>query len=404
MPSCVIIVQNLPVPLDRRVWQEATALRNAGWIVSVICPTTDKFPKKFEVIEGINIFRHSLPLQAHSPWGFLLEYAAALFHEFRLLFRVYRLVGFDIIQACNPPDLIFLAVLPWKFLGKKFVYDQHDICPELVAAKFGEKRLLKTVAFLAETLTYKTADFVISANETFRQLAISRGHKNPDDVVTVYSIPDQRFFSRTMAIDMAMVEKPIIIGYVGIIGSQDGVYNVVSMAKHLIRDHDITNFKCIIIGDGPALSDVKSLAKKLDVCEYFTFTGFLSGIDFLTTLSEFDIGIIPDPVNPYNDKISMNKVFEYSAMGLPIVAFNLSETRRLLGDAAIYATRDDATGLADEVARLINEPKLRNDLGRRAKMLAEGSFNWSNEARKYVSAMTSVSGPDAIGSDKFAEP
>lgn len=395
MPSCVIIVQNLPVPLDRRVWQEATALRDAGWIVSVICPTTDNFPKKFEIIEEIKIFRHSLPLQASSARGFLLEYAAALFHEFRLLFTVHRMVGFDIIQACNPPDLIFLAVLPWKLLGKTFVYDQHDICPELIDAKFGERRLLKTVAFLAEKLTYKAADLVISANETFRQLAISRGHKKPEDVVTVYSIPDQRFFSRTMAIDMSLIEKPTVIGYVGIIGSQDGVNNVVSMAKHLVRDHGINNFKCVIVGDGPALKDVKSLAKQLDVIEYFTFTGYLSGIDFLNTLSEFNIGIIPDPVNSYNDKISMNKVFEYSAMGLPIVAFNLSETRRLLGDAAIYATRDDATGLADEVARLINEPELRRELGRRAKMLADCTFNWQNEARKYISAMTALREPDA---------
>lgn len=391
MSSCVIIVENLPVPLDRRVWQEATALRNAGWTVSVICPATDKYPKRFEIFEEINIFRHSLPLEARGAWGFLLKYAAALFHEFRLLFTVHRTVGFDIIQACNPPDLIFLAALPWKLLGKTFVYDQHDVCPELVVAKFGDRRLLKIAALLAEKFSFKIADLVISANDTFRQLAISRGGKRPEDVITVYSIPDRRFFSRTKPIDASKIRERIVIGYVGIIGPQDGVDNIVLMAKHLVRSHGIHNFRCIVVGDGPALSNVKTLAMQLDVIEYFTFTGYLSGTDFLNTLSEFNIGIIPDPVNSYNDKISMNKVFEYAAMELPIVAFNLSETKRLLGEAAIFAAREDAVGLADEVVRLISDPELRRELGRRAKALADSSFDWSNEARKYVSALTALS-------------
>jgi glycosyltransferase involved in cell wall biosynthesis len=391
MPSCVIIVENLPVPLDRRVWQEATALRDASWTVSVICPTTDKYPKHFEIIDGINIFRHSLPLEAHGARGFLLEYAAALFHEFRLLFTVHRAVGFDIIQACNPPDLILFSALPWKLWGKKLVYDQHDVCPELVVAKFGEKRFLKTAAILAEKFSLKIADLVISANDTFRQLAIDRGGKRPDDVVTVHSIPDKRFFARSKPIEGAELNDRVVIGYVGVIGTQDGVENVVLMANHLVKDHGITNFNCIIVGAGPALCDVKALAARLGMNEYFTFTGYLTGMEFLDQLSGFQIGIIPDPINSYNDKISMNKVFEYAEMGLPIVAFNLSETRRLLGDAAIFATRDDAAGLATEMARLLCQPELRREFGLRAKALADSSFDWSIEAGKYVAALTRLS-------------
>jgi glycosyltransferase involved in cell wall biosynthesis len=395
MPSCVIIVENLPVPLDRRVWQEARALQESGWSVSVICPATERFPARRETIDGIKIFRHPLPLEARGIFGFFVEYAAALFHETRLLMLIRWSCDFDVIQACNPPDLLFLVVWPWKLLGKKFVFDHHDVCPELMEAKFGNKRLLQTLLFLAEKLTFKAANLVISANESFRELAILRGRKSPNDVVAVYSIPDKRFFANFNVAPPTHARangRKIVIGYVGIIGSQDGVDNVVRMVQELVQRFSLDGFACVIVGDGPALSSVKSLATQLEVTEFITFTGYLSGTEFNEALSEFDIGVIPDPINSYNDKISMNKVFEYSAMGIPIVAFDLSETRRLLRDAALFATRGDASGLAEEVARLIHDPELRHALGRRAKMLADREFIWEVEAQKYVAAMTRVLG------------
>jgi glycosyltransferase involved in cell wall biosynthesis len=396
MPSCVIVVENLPVPLDRRVWQEAKALQESGWTVSVICPATERFPARREVIDGIRIFRHPLPLEARGIWGFFLEYGMALFHQTRLLISIRKLVNFDIIQACNPPDLLFLVALPWKLLGKKFVFDHHDICPELMEAKFGTRRLLQPILLLAEKWTFKAADLVISANESFRQIAIGRGGKSPDDVVTVYSIPDKRFFSgvtsgaKTEIGTAIRGGKSTVIGYVGIVGDQDGVDNIVRMAQDLLKKQSIADFKCVVVGDGPALSSVKALAVELGVCEYVTFTGYLSGKQLVEALSEFDIGVIPDPINPYNDKISMNKVFEYSAMGLPIVAFNLSETKRLLKDAALIATRGDAEGLADQVASLIHDPELRHDLGRKAKTLADNEFQWEAEAKRYIAAMAGL--------------
>lgn len=393
MASCVIIVENLPVPLDRRVWQEARALREAGWAVYVICPATDKYPARQEVIDGIKVFRHPLPLEAKGIWGFFVEYGTALFHQARLLFRIRRTGDFDIIQACNPPDLLFLVAWPWKLLGKKFVFDHHDICPELMEAKFGKKRLLQPLLFLAEKLTFKAADLVISANESFRQIAIGRGGKAPGDVVAVYSIPDKRFFSRANSRSPSDLGKRVrggkktVVGYVGIVGDQDGVDNVVRMALDLLKTHSIDDFTCVIVGDGPALSSVKALAVELGVCEHVTFTGYLSGQQLIEVLSEFDIGVIPDPINPYNDKISMNKVFEYCAMSLPIVAFDLSETRRLLKDAALIATRGDAIGLAQQVEQLIRNPELRHELGQKAKALADREFVWEAEAKRYVTAM-----------------
>lgn len=405
MPSCVIIVENLSVPMDRRVWQEARALREAGWVVSVICPATERFPARREKIDGIEIFRHPLPIQARGIWGFFIEYTIALFHEFRLLFVVQSCCGFEIIQICNPPDLIFLVALPWKLFGKRLVFDHHDVCPELIEAKFGRRPILHFFLSLAEKLTFRAANLVISANETFRGLAITRGGKRPEDVVTVYSIPDKRYFGNT-DLSRKMYEKTtsdgrrVVIGYVGIIGDQDGVDNVLLMARHLIDRFELQNFCCVIVGDGPALSSIKSLARELDLAEYVTFTGYLAGKELLDAFSKFDIGIIPDPINAYNDKISMNKVFEYSAIGIPIVCMNLSESKRLLKDAALFAVKGDAGGLADQVARLIQDPELRHALGQKAKALADHDFVWETEAGKYVDAMRGLLKPSLLTSRK----
>ena len=402
MPSCVIIVENLPVPMDRRVWQEARALCEAGWVVSVICPATERFPARREKIDGIEIFRHPLPVQGRGIGGFLIEYATALFHEFWLLFRVHSVCGFEIIQVCNPPDLLFLVALPWKVFGKKLVFDHHDVCPELIDAKFGRNPFLKFLLSSAEKLSFKAANLVISSNETFRGLAITRGSKRPEDVVTVYSIPDARYFGnasllrKTLSNATAQGSTSIVIGYVGIIGDQDGVDNVVRMVRRLIEKCGLKDFTCLIVGDGPALPSVKSLAVELNVAEHVKFTGYLTGKDLLEALSKFDIGLIPDPINAYNDKISMNKVFEYSAMGIPIVAMNLSETKRLLGDAALFAVDGDASGLADQVARLIQDPELRHALGRKAKALADRDFVWETERKKYVDAMRRLLEPSLL--------
>ena len=177
--SCVIVVENLPVPFDRRVWQEAHALHRAGWIVSVICPTNADFPKAFEVIDDIAIYRHPLPAEGRGALAYLREYSTALFHEFRLLFKVHRERGFSIIQACNPPDLIFLAALPFKLMGKRFIYDQHDVSPELFVVKFGKKGLLYRALMMFERLSYRTADHVITANATFKDIAIRRTQVRP---------------------------------------------------------------------------------------------------------------------------------------------------------------------------------------------------------------------------------
>ena len=207
----------------------------------------------------------------------------------------------------------------------------------------------------------KSADIVISANETFRNIAIDRCGKSPQDVIAVYSVPDRAHIKRVPANDDLRKGARIVLGYIGIISDQDGVDHLVRMFHHLVVDHGCEDIRAIVVGDGPALPEVRRLARDLNLVEKITFTGYLRGDPLLAVLSTFDIGIIPDPVNEYNDKISMNKVFEYSALGIPAVAYDLSETRRLLGSTAEYA--DDATpvGLARACLRIIQDDNAREN-------------------------------------------
>jgi glycosyltransferase involved in cell wall biosynthesis len=389
-------VENLPVPFDRRVWQEAIALKRAGWKVSVICPANERHPEWYEELEGIAIYRHPLPLEARGKFSFFLEYGAALFHEFRLLLKVWRQRGFHVIQACNPPDLIFILALPFKLVGKRFLFDHHDVNPELFEAKFDRKGFVYSLLLLFERLTFLTADMVVSANDTFRDIAMARGGKRPEQVVSVYSVPDKSRIRR-VAPDVAVRRgKKFVLGYVGIIGDQDGVDHMVTAVEHLVRDRRFTDFHAVIVGDGPALASTRNLATAKGLEDFITFTGYLSGEALLRHLSTFDVGIIPDPVNAYNDKISMNKVFEYSALGIPSVAYPLTETRRLLGAAGVYAEGAMPSDLADAVYSLIADESLREVCSQTARRLAEQSFSWDREAEKFIAVYESLVGA-AVG-------
>lgn len=383
--SCVIIVENLPLPFDRRVWQEANALKEAGWQVSVICPRTEKCPERYVEINGIHIYRHPLPLEAEGKLGFLLEYATALFYEFLLLVKIYFKHGFTVIQACNPPDLIFLVALPFKLIGKKFLFDHHDICPELFAVKFGRKGLLHKAMLFFEKMTYWSADLVITANDTFRNLAIERTGKAPEKIISVYSVPDHKNMHRTVPRTDLHQDKRLLVGYVGIIGNQDGVDHLVRALAHLKFNRGIPDVRAVVIGDGPDLESVKTLAVTLGISQDITFAGYLTGQALMETLSAVDIGVIPDPSNEYNDKISMNKVFEYTTLGIPVVCYPLTETLRLLGESAQVAPSCEPEGLAQAIEAL-REDDHRQAMAQKALARANSTFSWEQEKIKYVGA------------------
>jgi glycosyltransferase involved in cell wall biosynthesis len=390
MASCLIIVENLPVPFDRRVWQEAQALAGAGWQVSVVCPRSALHPEIEEVIDGIFIYRHPAPLEARGRFGFVFEYINALYHETRLAWKVFRRHGIDVVHACNPPDLIFLVALPFKLLGAKFVFDQHDICPELYIAKFSKRGVGYWIVCVCEWLSYRCADLVITANDTFRALCSPRNRKHLDDVIVVRSFPDIAKFALTTRDSQLQVHSRVTIGYVGIIGDQDGVEMLVRAIGALREQYGTSNFICRIVGDGPSSAAVKRLVEELGLADRIELTGYLSGRELLENLSSFDIGVVPDLKNCYTDNITMNKVFEYMFLAKPIVGFQLRETMDLVGPCGIFAQEETPEALAKAILTLMNDSELRSKLGEAACGRARELFSWRAEAKKLVAAYDSL--------------
>jgi len=383
----LIIVENLTMPLDRRVWQEATTLRDAGHTVSIICPVGGQYIAPYELLEGIHVFRHPLPLEASGALGYLVEYITALFWEAWLSLNVLHKVGFDLIQACNPPDTIFLIAGFYRFFGKPFIFDHHDINPELYEAKFGKRGFFHRLLTMFERWTFRTADVSIATNATFKRIAVERGGMDANRVFIVRSIPDLKRFRRIDPDTALRKGRKTLLGYVGIMGAQDGVDLLVEAMVDIVHRRGRKDVQCAVIGSGTELETLKRLAIARNVSEYVTFTGFRSGDALLGAFSAFDIGVIPDPKNIYNDKISMNKVFEYMTLGLPFVAFDLEETRRTAGNAGLYAgTANSPRELADNLLLLADDSALRQLMGGIGKARASAELVWDRERDQLLAA------------------
>ena len=387
----LIIVENLTVPLDRRVWQEARTLQEAGYTVSIVCPKGGKYTKSYEVLEGIHIFRHPLPIEADGALGYALEYSWALAWEFALSVKAYWKVGFDAVQACNPPDLLFLICGFWKYLfGKRFVFDHHDINPELYEAKFNKQGRFHKLLLWLERMTFKTADVSIATNETFKDIAIERGGMDASRVYIVRSVPDMQRFKR-MEPDLNLKNgRKHLAGYVGIMGAQDGVDLLIEAMHDVVHVQGRRDVQCAIIGSGTELPNLQCMASAKGLDDYVTFTGFLSGEPLLRAFSAFDLGVIPDPKNSYNDKISMNKVFEYMSLGIPFVSFDLIECKKASGGAALYAGNNDPASLAHQMARILDDKALAGALGQEGLMRARMLLKWENERARLLAAYDSV--------------
>jgi glycosyltransferase involved in cell wall biosynthesis len=405
-PGILIIVENLTVPLDRRVWQEARTLREAGYTVSVVCPKGGKYTASYEVLEGIHVFRHPLPYEADGALGYAAEYSWALAWEFALSIKAYFKVGFDVIQACNPPDLLFLIAGFWKYLfGKRFVFDHHDINPELFEAKFNKQGRFHKLLLWLEKLTFKTADVGIATNETFKDIAIKRGGMSPERVFVVRSIPDLTRFKRVAPKIELKNGRKNLIGYVGIMGAQDGVDLLVEAMHDLVNTKGRRDVQCLIVGSGTELPRLEAMVAVKGLKDYVTFTGFLSGEPLLQAFSTFDIGVIPDPKNTYNDKISMNKVFEYMTLGIPFVGFDLIEGRKASGEAALYAQNNDPLDLAEKMAQVLDDVDLRGALSEEGASRAKALLKWESERSRLLAAYELVlAEPNPLHSAATARP
>jgi glycosyltransferase involved in cell wall biosynthesis len=382
----LIIVENLPVPFDRRVWQEAKALRDAGALVSVICPARQDCPETYSLLEGVHVYRHPLPEEGASAGGYLREYATALWHEAVLSAKVFRLHGFDVIHGCNPPDLIFAIALVFKWLGIKFIFDHHDISPELYESKFNRRGLFWRLLCWAEWLTFKTADVVIATNDSYRQIAIGRGGKDPADVIVVRSGPDISRVKRVEPDPSLRNGREFLVGYVGVMGEQEGIDLLLEAVRHIAYELKRKDVQFCLVGSGPSAERLKKLSQGLRLQDYVSFMGRVPDEVLLKVLSTSDVCVNPDRVNPMNDKSTMNKILEYMALGRPIVQFDVTEGRHSAGEASLYARPNDPIDLADKLLRLLADPDARARMSAYGIRRIREQLAWEYEKPKLIPA------------------
>lgn len=383
----LIIVENLPSPFDRRVWQEARALTAAGYLVSIICPTGKGYEKRYEEIDGIHIHRHPLPVEADGALGYLLEYSTALMWEFSLAWKVLFARGFDVIHACNPPDNIFLVGGFFKlFLGKKFLFDHHDINPELYEAKFGRRDFFYKLICLFERLTFKTADVSIATNESYRRIAIERGGMDPDKVFVVRSGPQLERLRICPPVPALKQGKSHLVGYVGVMGKQEGIDYLLRSVDVIVNKMGRKDIHFGLVGGGTALEEMKDYARQLGVSDYVTFTGRVPDQDLLDMLNTADVCVNPDEANEMNDKSTMNKIMEYMALGKPIVQFDLTEGRFSAQDASLYAKKNDPVDMAEKIVGLLDDPERRQKMGEFGRNRVINELEWQYEVPKLLAA------------------
>ena len=388
----LIIVENLPCPFDRRVWQEARTLAAAGYQVSIICPKAPGYEEGFVQIDGIDIHRHRLPTEADGVLGYALEYSVALAMEFWLSLKVLFGRGFDIIHACNPPDTIFLLGGFYKLFGKKFLFDHHDINPELYEAKFGKRGLGRRLLIALERMSFSTADMVISTNESYRQIAIDRGGKNPEDVFVVRSGPDLSRIRQVPANPALRKGRKYLVGYVGVMGKQEGIDLLLQAVQLIVHHLKRTDIQFGLVGGGTELTAMRELAKQLGVAEYVTFTGRAPDAELLEMLNTADICVNPDRANEMNDRSTMNKVMEYMALAKPIVQFDLTEGRVSAGEASWYARPNDVADLAQKIVALLGDENQRIHMGAIGRQRVEQVLAWQHEAPRLLAAYEHMTG------------
>lgn len=373
----VILVENLPVPFDRRVWMESLALTEAGYKVSVISPMAPDDPVADRVIDGVHVYRYDPPSETQSKLGFVREFAYCYWQTRKLLARIWREDSFDVIQTCNPPDTFWPIARRYKKHGVKYVFDHHDLCPELYESKYGRRDMFYRGLVWLERKQFQTADAVIATNESYRRIAMERGGKSSDDVVVVRSGPRLDRFVRVAPNFALRRGRKHLCVYLGVMGAQDGVDYALRAIRSAISV-GLTDTSYAFIGNGDEFSRLVRMSEELKLEDYVEFTGRISDEDLCRYLSTADIALAPDPKNPLNDVSSMNKIVEYMAMQLPIISFDLIESRYTAGEAAIYIQDDDVDAMGAAMTSLIRDPQRRQRMGTIGRQRVEQYLAWDH--------------------------
>ena len=376
----LIIVENLPVPFDTRVWQEATTLAANGYIVSVISPKGKGYIKEEELLQGVHIFRHDLPTEGNGVLGYAKEYILALKEEVRLDKKIYKEIGFDVIHGCNPPDNIYVVARKFKKYGVKYVFDHHDICPELYEAKFGcKKGIFYHSQMWLERQTYKHCTFAFVTNESYKKIAIERGGMEPDKVIVLRSGPK---LERMRIMDPVLSIKrnyQYMVGYLGVIGQQEGIEYLLEAAQYIKQKEN--NVFWGIVGGGPHLETLKKQAHEMGLDDCVEFTGRVSDQKMLEYLNTADVCVNSDKYNAMNDKSTMNKILEYMALAKPIVQFDLAEGRYSAQKASLYARNNNAEDMALKIIELLHNPKKRKQMGEFGYNRVVNELSWEHTSK-----------------------
>jgi glycosyltransferase involved in cell wall biosynthesis len=378
----LIIVENLPLPFDRRVWQEANTLKENGAEVSIICPKMKGYTKSYECLNGIHIYRHPLPLEASGALGYFREYSAALFWEFVLSWKIFFKKRFQVIHGCNPPDLIFIVALFFKVFGVKYVFDHHDINPELYIAKYNKKGFFYRFLLWAERLTFLSANFSIATNESYKEIAIRRGRMPANKVQVVRSGPKLDRLKITPGNKKYKKGRLYLVGYVGVIGEQEGIDLLLDSVKSIVMKRQDIQFA--IVGGGTELEKLKELAKSMHIAEYVDFYGRVDDETLVDILNTADLCVNPDKPTVMNDLSTMNKIMEYMALGKPIVQYTLKEGRFSAGAASLYAENTNTDDFAEKIMWLIDHPEERKKMGAFGYERVINELSWEYESKKLI--------------------
>ena len=378
----LIVVENLPVPFDRRVWQEANTLKDAGAKVSIICPIMKGYTARYEIINDIEIYRHPLPLEARGALGYLLEYSAAIYWEFVLSWKIFFKKRFHVIHGCNPPDLIFFTSLFFKPFGVKYLFDHHDINPELYIAKYDKKGFFYNLMILFEYLTFQTASYSIATNESYKEIAIKRGKMKPERVQVVRSGPKLDRLKLLPPDDQYKKGRKYLIGYVGVIGEQEGIDLLLDSVKYIVtRRNDV---QVAIIGGGTDVEKLKQLSIDMGLNDYVDFYGRVSDEVLVAILNTADVCVNPDKPTEMNNLSTMNKIMEYMALKKAIVQFDLKEGRFSAQRASLYAANDSTDDFAEKIIYLLDNEKIRNEMGEYGYNRVLTELSWEYESKKLV--------------------
>ena len=382
----LIIVENLPVPFDSRVWKEATSLYKDGYEVTVLCPRGKGYSKSYEVLEDIRVYRHPMPREGDSPLGYVREYAWALFWEFLYTWWIFLRHGFHVIQGCNPPDDIFLVALPFKLFGVKYIFDHHDANPELYFSKYEREDFFYKIQVWLEKLSYRFADVVMATNASYKNLAITRGGLAPEDVFIVRNGPDLETFRPVPPVTTLKYGKPYLVGYVGTMSIQEGLDILLDVAQHIKSSgrRDV-HFTCV--GGGPGLPGLRQMVKDKSLEDTVNFTGRIPDKDLLEILSTADVCVNPDKPCKMNDISTMIKIMEYMALGKPIVQFDLTEGRFSAGEAALYSdNKNQVPDFAAKILWLLENPGARQTMGQFGRRRVEQELAWEYSVGNLLAA------------------